>query len=131
MTEQNLDSKVRILLVEDQEEIRNVLRMQLEILSDYKVEDFSDPVHAIPHLEKHPKQYGLIVSDYQMMHENGVELARQAYEINPQIPFVILSGDATALRKENPVLPENIKMIFDKPTSMDTLRQVLELYKEP
>lgn len=79
----------RILLVEDDEAVRNVI---LEALSDYTVIATDDTRDIFKLIEEHKPD--LVLMDYILPHINGGELCHQI-KVNPKtssLPVIIISG---------------------------------------
>lgn len=123
--EKIIDNKTRILLVDDSANVRNSLRAAIEYLSGYLVHDEDDPIHAIPYLKQHPDHYKLIITDFQMVHKNGIEFAQEAYKINSEIPVVVMSGASGIIQSKYPQLPENVKEVFQKPFGMNEMKKMI------
>jgi DNA-binding response OmpR family regulator len=87
-----MQSTVPILLVEDDEIIRLMLREALEE-GGYHVLDAQDADHALRILgEQRTSLRGLITDITLGSKLNGWDIARRAREINPSIPVVYMSG---------------------------------------
>ncbi|MDJ0910976.1 MAG: PAS domain-containing protein [Woeseiaceae bacterium] len=82
---------VRVLLVEDQREVRTVLEEMLSS-AGYRVETAESGDEALELLDS-DESFDLIVSDVVMPGElQGPSLARAVRERNPRMPFVFLTG---------------------------------------
>ena len=58
----------------------------------YRVQGFTSPAKALEQLRTSPDVPSLLVSDYNMAEMSGLDVARQAAEIHPHLPVVIVSG---------------------------------------
>ena len=58
----------------------------------YRVQGFTSPRQALEQLRASPEAPDLLVSDYNMAEMSGLDVARQAVEIHPKLPIVIVSG---------------------------------------
>lgn len=79
----------RILLIEDDEAVRNII---LEALSDYSVIATDDTSDIFKLIEEHKPD--LVLMDYILPHINGGELCHQI-KVNPatsDLPVIIISG---------------------------------------
>ncbi len=80
-----------ILIIEDEPAIRNVLR---DILTDedksFKVEEATDGEEGIEMIKK--KDYDLVICDIKMPKKDGLEVLQLALNINPDLPFLMISG---------------------------------------
>jgi CheY-like chemotaxis protein len=92
-----MESAALILVVEDEDAIRDLLQTALED-DGYKVLLAGSGEEAIKLLKKHKTAKGL-VTDIRLGSERkmtGWEIARQARELNPEIAVVYMSGDSAA-----------------------------------
>ena len=80
---------VRILLVDDEEEIRRLLTRRLT-RRGYAVTTVSDGSQALAMLEQGP--FNLAILDYMMPGMNGLELAAQCRLRYPSLKILILTG---------------------------------------
>ncbi|TXE13409.1 response regulator [Algoriphagus aquimarinus] len=108
----------RILIVEDNEELRTFLRQTFE--ESYVIYQAADGQAALDiAIEKVPD---LIISDVMMPRMNGIELCKAVKERfeTSHIPFIILSAkDALAIKIEG--LESGADFYFAKPLSIDLL----------
>jgi CheY-like chemotaxis protein len=58
----------------------------------YRVEGFTSPRKALDRLRAAPEAPNLLVTDYNMAEMSGLDVARHAAEISPNMPVVIVSG---------------------------------------
>ena len=112
-----------ILFVDDHEVLA---RLSCEILEMHGFRAVA-AFNAHDALTKFDQQdFDILVTDFRMEGMNGLELARQVHQKNPQVPVIIVTGygpidggkDVNAcLDKEElfPALLEKIKMFLDKP----------------
>lgn len=80
-----------ILVVEDDPQIRDVVRITLEC-AGYRVETASDGAAALAHLEQ--RRPDLIVLDLMLPEVNGIQLAERLRErrLHPSVPILVLSA---------------------------------------
>lgn len=86
-----------ILVVDDEGEVREVVRLALE-QAGYEVVQASNAEEAWQILER--SQPELILTDIVMPGENGLQLAARAHKLNPQIHAIFMSGFAEQYRDE-------------------------------
>ncbi len=79
----------RILVVDDEESIRDLLRLVLTG-EGYSVVTANDGVEAIEYLEA--QRFDLIITDLVMPKVNGVEVLRAAKRIDPNYPVMVITG---------------------------------------
>lgn len=80
-----------IMLVEDEEGIRNTLKEGLK-MAGHQIDCFSNGLEANNQFKISPKKYTLVISDIMMPKMNGEQLAKGIRAISPSIPILLLSG---------------------------------------
>ncbi len=117
------ESKVRLVLVDDEEMVLNTLRTFLELETEYEVIAFTDPTVAIAYGREN--DIDLVVSDFLMPGTNGIETLRAFAESNPHAPRVLLTGYAdkgSAIKAINEV---GLFQYLEKPWDNDQLLVVI------
>lgn len=109
-----------ILLVEDEECVRNVTREVLE--SDgYRVLEAEDAIDGIRLCELHRGSVDLVLTDVVMPGMNGREMAKRLVDRHPQVKVVFMSGYT-----DNPVLRNAFAdyntVYLQKPFTVQVLR---------
>lgn len=106
-----------ILLVEDEESLRRLLR-QILFRQGYNVLEAADGAEALAVFEKHRSSIQLLLTDIVMPRMNGRELADRLSEIEPSLKIVFMSGytrevsvgagkaHSGALFLEKPLIPD-------------------------
>jgi two-component system, NtrC family, nitrogen regulation response regulator NtrX len=84
--------KARILVVDDEAEIRRSVRMILEY-EGYDVQEASSGPEALALLEREPPD--LMFLDIKMGGQDGLETLQKIRQINEALPVVMISGHAT------------------------------------
>lgn len=79
----------RVILVEDDDDLRHALAQGLE-LDDHAVESFSGADAALARLDRNFP--GVVVSDIRMPRIDGMQMLRRALEIDPALPVVLITG---------------------------------------
>ncbi len=79
----------RILVVDDEESIRDLLRLVLTG-EGYSVVTANDGEEAIKHLEA--RRFDIVITDLVMPGVNGVEVLRAAKRIDPNYPVMVITG---------------------------------------
>ncbi len=80
-----------ILLVDDEEPIRNLGKEMLNILG-FEVLTASDGIEALETFKKHSQEIKLVILDMTMPHMGGEETFRELRRIKPNVQVVISSG---------------------------------------
>ena len=115
--------KLRILLVDDHAEVRSTTAAVLEDLG-HRVVEAADGAEALRAL-KDDCDYDLMISDYAMPHLSGTEFLREARELCPEVPALIITGyaGADAIRDR----PDGVEILlkpFTAPMLEATMAQV-------
>jgi putative nucleotidyltransferase with HDIG domain len=123
MTEYSKNKK--ILVVEDEQMIRDALAEIVSSLFDFEVDVAADGSIALEMIRKDTEKYGIVLTDLKMPNLDGVELINQAKEINQDIVFVVITGFAT---RDNAVsaLKRGAYDFVQKPFELDELTAVLK-----
>lgn len=118
----NQDEKT-ILVIDDDEAIREVLKMSLE-MEGYTVMTATNGKDALEVLSKSPNQ-GLILLDLMMPVMNGWEFVEEFQKVEKysKIPIILIS--AYSERAKNIPL---IKEVFSKPMNFNTLLDKVKSY---
>ena len=82
----------RILIVDDEQSIRETLREILEY-EGYEIEEAKDGEKAIALNKKY--NYDAVLSDIKMPKLDGIEVLEKAKTIAPELPFIMISGHGT------------------------------------
>jgi PAS domain S-box-containing protein len=100
--------KLRVLLVDDHAEVRCTTAAVLQDLG-HKVVEAASGAQAVEAL-KDDCAYDLMISDYAMPHLSGTDFVRQAREICPDVPALIITGyaDAEAIKDR----PEGVEVML-------------------
>ena len=80
---------VRILLAEDDDAMRRFLTGALE-RAGYMVASFSNGVEALERIKEEP--FTLLLTDIVMPEMDGIELARRASEMEPDLKIMFITG---------------------------------------
>lgn len=84
-----MDKKINILLVDDEEKIREMLSAYL-ISKGYLVEGVSDGEEAIKRLKS--SDFNIIITDLRMPQMDGAELIKKARSLKSDIGIIVLTG---------------------------------------
>jgi CheY-like chemotaxis protein len=117
----------RLLLIDDDESMRKLLRIQLE--SSYQITDTSDPEEGIVlALQEKPDA---ILLDLMMPRYSGFEICQtlSSLSFTQKIPIFIVSGESSA-RYEGFCRNLGARGFIPKPVDFDHLRQELALATE-
>jgi PAS domain S-box-containing protein len=116
----------RVLLVEDDDTVRDLAK---RILTEagYWVTATSQGADALRLLEDPRQEFEILISDVVMPGMRGVELARRAEQLRPELPVLMMSGYTTPLDEEDRVAMAEAPLL-EKPFSRrDLLGAVRDL----
>lgn len=112
----------RILLAEDDEDMRRFLVKALE-RAGYEVVDFDNGADAYGRLREEP--FSLLLTDIVMPEMDGIELARRASEIDPDLKIMFITGFAAVALNPDSNTPRDAK-ILSKPFHLRELVNEVE-----
>lgn len=81
----------KILIIEDEPAIRRILNKIIsEADNSYEVDEATDGLQGIQKIEK--TDYDLVLCDIKMPKMDGVEVLKRSRKVNPETPFIMISG---------------------------------------
>jgi DNA-binding response OmpR family regulator len=83
--------KSRILLVEDEIDLGNVVKQYLEIM-DFEVDWSKDGKAALSQFQANYGRYDILLIDVSMPEMDGFELANKIMKLNQQVPYLFLTA---------------------------------------
>ncbi len=113
---------IKILLAEDDDDMRRFLVKALES-AGYEVVAFDNGQSAFDRLREEP--FTLLLTDIVMPEMDGIELARKATEIDPDIKVMFITGFAAVALNPEGDAPKNAK-VLSKPFHLRELVQQVE-----
>ncbi len=116
----SVDKNINILIVDDYKTMLRIIRNLLKQLGFNNVDEATDGGEALERIAN--KQYGLIISDWNMEPMTGIELLRKIRAANNNTPFIMV----TAENKTENVLAAReagVNNYIVKPFNADTLKQ--------
>ena len=112
---------MRILLIDDEEVVRNVIAEYL-FADGHKVDLADGPGAGLRKIHTGP--YDLIITDRAMPEMSGDQLAVQARRIAPGVPIVMLTGFGDFMNAADEQ-PEAVDVVVSKPVTIDALRAAM------
>ena len=113
----------RILLAEDDTSMREYLQRALQRVG-YEVEAVGCGTQAMPLLER--ERFDLLLTDIVMPEMDGIELARRASELDPDIKIMFITGFAAVALNSEAATAKSAK-VLSKPVHLRDL--VNEVHK--
>jgi two-component system cell cycle response regulator CpdR len=111
----------RILLAEDDDSMRGFLERALE-RAGYDVVAFDNGADALARLNEEP--FTLLLTDIVMPRMDGIELARRASEIDPELKIMFITGFAAVTLNTDQAAPKDAR-VLSKPFHLkDLVREV-------
>jgi signal transduction histidine kinase len=101
--------KKTVLLVEDEEPVRRVLRMMLE-RNGLRVIESASPIEACAMFEDHASRVDILVTDVIMPEMNGPTMAKQFLKRRPDLPVLFISGHSNV--SSDLLTPDNPRIAF-------------------
>src|SRR5579871_2825781 len=123
MTSKTSPTSPKILLAEDDNDMRRFLVKALES-AGYDVIDYDNGMSAYRRLREEP--FELLLTDIVMPEMDGIELARRAAELDPDIKIMFITGFAAVALNADSKAPKDAK-VLSKPFHLRDL--VNEVHK--
>ena len=98
----------KILLAEDDNDMRRFLVKALE-KAGYKVSSFDNGASADDRLREEP--FSLLLTDIVMPEMDGIELARRATELDPDLKVMFITGFAAVALNADSKAPKDAKVL--------------------
>jgi two-component system cell cycle response regulator CpdR len=114
----------RILLAEDDDSMRGFLERALT-KAGYDVISFANGADALERLKEEP--FTLLLTDIVMPRMDGIELARRASELDPDLKIMFITGFAAVTLNNEARTPKDAR-VLSKPFHLkDLVREVGKL----
>src|SRR6185312_2664649 len=107
----------KIILAEDDDDMRRFLAKALEN-AGYEVVSFDNGMSAYHRLREEP--FELLLTDIVMPEMDGIELARRANELDPDIKIMFITGFAAVALNADSNAPKQAK-VLSKPVHLREL----------
>lgn len=113
----------RILFIDDEKMVADVVGRLLTRLG-YRASTYTDPEAALAAFAAEPGAFDLIFTDLTMPGITGVEVARRARELRPEIRVIMATGYTGSWTAEN-LRSFGISALVQKPLTPDSLAEVV------
>jgi len=121
-----VENNVRILLAEDDNDMSRFLVKALQN-AGYTVASFDNGLAAYNRLREEP--FELLLTDIVMPEMDGIELARRATELDPEIKVMFITGFAAVALNPDSRAPKDAR-VLSKPFHLrDLVNEVQRLLK--
>lgn len=105
-----------ILVLDDEFDIVNVIKLGLNKTNNLKVYGFTDPLLALEHFKLNAAEYGLVISDIRMPKMNGYEFVREVKKIKPKVKVFLMTAFDINSQEFSKVLPDiKVNQFIKKP----------------
>lgn len=119
----------RILLVEDQVEVREMMLNMLERMG-CEADSCDNGLEALHVLQDSLDYYDLVLTDHNMPKMSGLELIQHIYEIDSNIPFILLSGYSkeklSKMMEEHPAIKATLRKPIQRKDLQREIARVLD-----
>lgn len=119
-----VNKAMQILVVDDYNTMRRIIRNLLKQLGFDNVDEAADGTEALTKLKE--KAYGLVISDWNMEPMTGLDLLKQvrATEAIKNIPFIMVTAES---KPENVIIAKQagVSNYIVKPFNAETLKTKL------
>ena len=110
-------NKKRLLIVDDEEGIRESLALAFEI-EGYPVYSACDGAEALEQIQKH--KIDIVISDIRMPNKDGIALLQEIRKHDPSVPIVLLMSAYTEFTEQD-LKRMGASTLLRKPIDLDTL----------
>jgi CheY-like chemotaxis protein len=117
----NTRPQLRILVVDDEDMVRDTLKMLLQF-DRHLVEVASSASQALAVFQ--PGRFDLVITDYEMGDMKGDQLAAAIKALVPTQPVVMVTAYAEAVQHE-PSVMKNLDGLVSKPFRVEALREAI------
>ena len=114
----------RVLVVEDEEEVRRVIVRMLESLN-YEYVEFAAAMPALAYLNEHAGEIDVVFSDQAMPGMTGAQLTAVVKQRWPQLPVILCTGYITSMSAETAHRTGAATLLY-KPVLMRDLAETLQ-----
>ena len=114
----------KILVVEDEEDLRGIYKEQLERLG-YQVMACANGQDALKVFKKKPKYFDFVLSDHSMPGMTGSELAKEILTIRPNLPIIIATGYADLMSADE-LNSLGVYQCLVKPVNINVLNESIQ-----
>lgn len=123
MKEEDIEFNGNILIIDDQQQIRNVISDMIKSIAKCRVKSCgNDNIEQ----ELGRRKYDIILCDFSMPGMNGIQVSNIAKKINEEVFFCLMTG---WIGNFNNNITQNINLILNKPINKEKLKQIFITYK--
>ncbi|WP_034869844.1 hybrid sensor histidine kinase/response regulator [Clostridium lundense] len=123
INEDKVEFEGNILIIDDQQQIRNVIADMIKSIVKCKVKSCGN---ANIEDELQRRKYDIILCDFSMPGMNGIQVCDVAKKINQNVFFCLMTGWVGNFNND---ITRNINLILNKPINKEKLKEMLITYK--
>lgn len=114
---------MRLLLVDDDEQVREILTDMLSLKDDCEVVPVCDAHEALRLVAETPVD--IIITDLGMPGMSGLELAEKVHETHPKLPVGLVTGWGSQLNEEE-ITQKGITALLCKPFRLKDVQAMVD-----
>jgi DNA-binding response OmpR family regulator len=112
--------KVKILIIDDDEDINNLFKMYLEHDKCYQVDSYTNPIDALYYFKK--GKYDLILLDLNMPQIDGIAMFQALKNRDNKTIICLTTADLWYLEQVKKKIPNIEKYVIHKPILLRNLK---------
>lgn len=115
---------LKLLIVDDNDTVNRLLKKGLSFYG-YQVETETDSLKALKRIRQAPNDFDLLITDYMMPDQNGMELAKKAKRARKDLGVILMTGfmDETQVSSAS---HESIDSFILKPIAIGSLSEAIQ-----
>jgi CheY-like chemotaxis protein/anti-sigma regulatory factor (Ser/Thr protein kinase) len=113
-----------VMFVDDEADIAEMVRTALS-KTGASVASFTDSLAAFKAFEDAPEAFDVVITDQNMPHLSGLELARKILARRPDIPVILCTGFSETLNDQG-IGSTAIRQLLEKPLNIDKLAWLIK-----
>jgi len=113
----------RVMYIDDEAPMVFLVKRMLQ-KRGYTVSGFERPEEALAAIRLEPQGYDIVVSDFNMPHLSGLDVAREVRALNPALPMVVTSGYLTEELRAN-AGAIGVRHLIYKPNTVEELCEAI------
>ena len=122
-------NKVKILIIDDDEDINNLFKIFLESNGCYQVDSYTNPIDALYYFKKNV--YDLILLDLKMPQIDGIGMFQALKNRDRKVTICLVTADLSYLEQLKEKIPNIEKYVIHKPILLRNLKdKISELVLE-